>query len=286
MPTDGLKAALVARLDEALAAEKEAEAAPPVTEEAPPDESEAASAVTEEPPPPDPTPAPAPTPTPAATEAPDKEPMEVVSEKADAATESTAEQVAKEAAPAASDEKEAEAPKQTAADDGPASKKRKLDGAPPTAAAAPPPKRTQPLSEAQYWYYLDQEEKKQGPFYPGIVRDWYNEGYFPDEATRFAPSFMGEIPRAAHFQPLKELFSTPLKESAFQTIAPGIAHYPVAALPPQVVQVSDQDLERDELARDKDTHSNPAWLENLLERQKLGGGGGFSGPILKGSFVN
>ena len=44
------------------------------------------------------------------------------------------------------------------------------------------------------WFYKDREGGRQGPFYPGQMRQWYVSGFFP-ASQLVAPSFKGEIPR-------------------------------------------------------------------------------------------
>ena len=91
------------------------------------------------------------------------------------------------------------------------------------------------LTQAQWWYYLDEGEKKQGPFFPGVMRDWFDQGYFPD-TTKVAASFMGEIPRQGTFDSIASLF--PDKESAFRPAA-GIALYPPEAVAPNIVEITE-----------------------------------------------
>ena len=78
----------------------------------------------------------------------------------------------------------------------PESKKRKIEdealpAEPAAAAASSVP--ALPLVRAQWWWYMDGSDKKQGPQYPGPMRDWFAQGYFTAAATKVAPSFMGEV---------------------------------------------------------------------------------------------
>ena len=56
-------------------------------------------------------------------------------------------------------------------------------------------------------YYKDHEQGKQGPFYPGPMREWFRSAYFPPDHTRVAPSFRGEVPKLATFTPISSLFA-------------------------------------------------------------------------------
>mmetsp|Transcript_11214 Transcript_11214/g.26351 ORF Transcript_11214/g.26351 Transcript_11214/m.26351 type:complete len:259 (+) Transcript_11214:68-844(+) len=152
-----------------------------------------------------------------------------------------------------------------------------------TAAAAPAAapaardsaKRAQPaVTRAQWWYYFDAEGKKQGPQYPGSMREWFSQGYFDEASTLVAPSFNGEIPKKDAFRPIDQVFSAPAQESAF-VAAPGIAAFPPERLPSLVYD--DGEIEAKPGAK---------WLEDKLEDLRNGKHSLVTGrPVLKGSFV-
>jgi len=139
-------------------------------------------------------------------------------------------------------------------------------------------------------YYIDGQGVKQGPQFPGPMRDWFQQGahhdfrhqhctwraargpdayvramccrsatdpppgahvralprlsmlrclrhftcdaqgFFPADTTTVAPSFSGEIPRAAAFRTIADTFPAPVPETAF-VAAPGVAHFPPDRLP-------------------------------------------------------
>ena len=53
------------------------------------------------------------------------------------------------------------------------------------------------------------------------------------------------------FEAISDLFSEPLKETAFQKIAAGIALYPVEAQASEVVAVTEQDMLNDEFSAER-----------------------------------
>ena len=125
---------------------------------------------------------------------------------------------------------------------------------------------------AQFWYYKDRSDQKQGPNYPGHMRDWFVAGHFP-EVTLVAPSFSGEVPRQADYYQIRGCFEAPLKETAFCWRS-GISPYPAASLTP-----ADDEA---------DPESPPRGSRRMA-------GGGFArprasnnaaGPVLKGSFCD
>lgn len=122
------------------------------------------------------------------------------------------------------------------------------------------------MSAAILWFYRDKEGRRQGPFYPGQMRQWYQSGFFPPTQA-LAPSFKGEVPRT--FQTLADLF--PSVENAF-VARQGIALWP----PPQdlsrleeAVDVDDGD-DDDRLVVTARPPPRPQWLEKSLERQRAG----------------
>lgn len=154
--------------------------------------------------------------------------------------------------------------------DAPATKKRKVEDAD---AVAPPEHRR--LERAHFFYYLDMSDTKQGPFFPGPMRDWLQAGFFTAE-TKVAPSFGGEVPRLHDFRPASELFDEPLADHAFKAVK-GIAQYPVQEVPQLVVTETES----------SEAPKGPFWLNEKLEAIKRGEVGSVGGgPVLKGSFVN
>lgn len=155
-------------------------------------------------------------------------------------------------------------------------KKRKIDDV----GATPSQNTKKSTLGAQFWYYLDSEEKKQGPFYPGVMRAWFEEGYFVEKETKAAPSFVGEIPRQSGFMTLADLFDEPLKATAFKS-ADGVALFPPKVIPPVIVNDDDEEDEKRPMYR------KATWLDESLERKRKGEYGSIGGgPILKGSFIN
>merc|ERR1711934_104957 len=78
------------------------------------------------------------------------------------------------------------------------------------------------LKKAQYWYYHDTEGSLQGPFFPGQMGGWLQNGYI-DGSLSVGPSFQGEVP--TEFHAVSSLFDEPLNEHAFIP-GPGIANMP------------------------------------------------------------
>lgn len=111
------------------------------------------------------------------------------------------------------------------------------------------------------WFYLDTEGKRQGPFYPGQMRQWFDAGYFP-ETQKIAPSFKGEVPK--QYEELGILFRDQTAEAFLSK--PGIALWPpAAAQSPSWVEE-----EEEEEARAKPVVGRPRWLEDSIRRQKAG----------------
>lgn len=113
------------------------------------------------------------------------------------------------------------------------------------------------LTRAMLWFYKDTGGNRQGPFYPGQMRQWYQAGYFPTTHL-VAPSFHGEIPK--EFAAIDKIFGNDAAEVAF-TAQDNIALFP----PPKQTQAidSDDDVERPPQKR-------PKWLEDSIHRQRLG----------------
>uniref|UniRef100_A0A7S3K6W3 GYF domain-containing protein n=1 Tax=Aureoumbra lagunensis TaxID=44058 RepID=A0A7S3K6W3_9STRA len=111
------------------------------------------------------------------------------------------------------------------------------------------------------WFYRDNEDKRQGPFWPGQMRQWLEAGYLPKNML-IAPSFKGEVPR--DYVPLSQLF--PSFENAF------LARSDIPAFPIAVSQPKESSDNEDVKAktRHESTKKRPKWLEESIERQRLG----------------
>lgn len=121
------------------------------------------------------------------------------------------------------------------------------------------------ISTAILWYYQDKEGKRQGPFYPGQMRQWFESGYFPPD-QRLAPSFMGEVPR--NFVHLNQLFPADVaQDKAFA------AREDIALWPPAQAQSSrdeDDDDDQEKFVMSSQRPTRPQWLEDSIQRQKAG----------------
>ena len=135
---------------------------------------------------------------------------------------------------------------------------------------------------ARYWWYISPDEKKQGPFYPGPMRDWFHGNFFTKELL-VCPSYSGEIPKKNAFLPISTWFPEPLKETAFVPAA-DIALYPPPPEQTRIYDITDEDID----ASNNRTSREPAWLAAKLDDKRKGKGSwtGGGGPVLKGSFVN
>ena len=129
-------------------------------------------------------------------------------------------------------------------------------------------------SSAQFWYYKDRSDQKQGPNYPGHMRDWFVAGHFP-EVTLVAPSFSGEVPRQADYYQIRGCFEAPLKETAFCWRS-GISPYPAASL----TQADDEAVDPGKPAEE----AHVGWLAEALARPRASNNA--AGPVLKGSFCD
>lgn len=71
------------------------------------------------------------------------------------------------------------------------------------------------------WYYCDLAGKKQGPFSPQQMRQWFQSGHLPRE-LRVAPAFAdGRVPLQSDMKRIDELFSDPLSLTAFRSVQLG-----------------------------------------------------------------
>ncbi|KAJ8609559.1 hypothetical protein CTAYLR_006035 [Chrysophaeum taylorii] len=125
--------------------------------------------------------------------------------------------------------------------------------------------RNKDLASVMLWYYWDKESKRQGPFYPGQMRQWFVAGFFPQD-QRIAPSFKGEVPR--HSVRLDQLFT---RDTAADTAF--LAHNDVALWPTAQAQPGpddDVDEDDDKLVMHSRPPSRPQWLEDSIQRQKAG----------------
>ena len=123
---------------------------------------------------------------------------------------------------------------------------------------------------AQFWYYKDRSDQKQGPNYPGHMRDWFAAGHFP-ETTLVAPSFSGEVPRQADYFQIRGTFEEPLKQTAFCWRS-GVSPYPAASMTPA----------DDEVGAERP--AEVGWLAEALARPRSSNNS--AGPVLKGSFCD
>ena len=119
------------------------------------------------------------------------------------------------------------------------------------------------IGAAMLWYYRDKEGKRQGPFYPGQMRQWWTAGFFrPTQLV--APSFRGEVPR--HFVRVDQFFTDDLSREAAFVASEGVALWPAAAA---VDGGGGGDVYAETVAR-ADASKRPDWLEDSLARQRQG----------------
>ena len=122
---------------------------------------------------------------------------------------------------------------------------------------------------AQFWYYKDRSDQKQGPNYPGHMRDWFAAGHFPETHSR--GSFLsGEVPRQADYFQIRGTFEEPLKQTAF--CWPGI---------PRLILPLD-DASRRRGGRRKARRGRLAGGSSRTARSLNDS----AGPVLKGSFCD
>ena len=161
-----------------------------------------------------------------------------------------------QAAPAVAAEEAAEEP---------AAKKEKVEDA--TASEAPAPEmpkqwRNKDPASAMLWFYRDSEGKRQGPFYPGQMRQWFTLGFFKADQL-VAPSFKGEMPR--DFVPIERFYSSDVQKEAAFVAREGIALWPAAQAQPQ----PEDDYDAESVSRGADAQ-RPQWLEDSIRRQRAG----------------
>ena len=117
------------------------------------------------------------------------------------------------------------------------------------------------------WFYRDESGSRQGPFYPGQMRQWFQAGYFP-KSQLLAPSFRGEVPRT--FAPLTELFPADTAAEFAFTAADHVALWPPAVPNRPLPTNDDDDIDGDEDVRQAKRPARPQWLEQSIERQRNG----------------
>ncbi|KAJ8604718.1 hypothetical protein CTAYLR_006567 [Chrysophaeum taylorii] len=102
------------------------------------------------------------------------------------------------------------------------------------------------------WYYVDAAGKKQGPFAPQQMRDWFTAGYLPRD-LRVAPAFANDrVPQHTDMERLDKLFDEPLTVNAFRSAHP-----------------SDQPAPK-KRKRDEPPKETGNWLVDSINRQKAG----------------
>ena len=116
---------------------------------------------------------------------------------------------------------------------------------------------------AMLWYYADREGKRQGPFYPGQMRQWFAAGFFKPRQL-VAPSFKGEVPRA--FVRIAQFYAGAVQQEAAFVAREGIALWPTAQAP----QPDPDDDPDGEVVRRGGVQRRPQWLEDSLRRQRAG----------------
>ena len=176
-----------------------------------------------------------------------------------------------EAAPEAAAAPEAVATETNA----PEAKKQKTEGAEESETPADAPKEVReepkPMPKkwvgrdpgtAMLWYYRDKEGRRQGPYYPGQMRQWFTAGFFSPR-QEVAPSFKGEVPR--EFVHIEQFYASAHQKEAAFVAADGIALWPMAQ-----ADAPDDDDDRDAAARPSGAQRRPQWLEDSLRRQRAG----------------
>ena len=146
----------------------------------------------------------------------------------------------------------------------PPKKKPKEEKAEPPAEPAPPPLpkqwRKKAPGGAMLWFYKDREGGRQGPFYPGQMRQWYVSGFFP-ASQLVAPSFKGEIPR--EYARLDAFYTNATEREAAFVAMEGVALWPTARAAPD----APADDERNDAGGED---RRPQWLEDSIRRQRAG----------------
>ena len=116
------------------------------------------------------------------------------------------------------------------------------------------------VGRAMLWYYRDKAGKRQGPFYPGQMRQWYVSGFFP-ASQLVAPSFKGEIPR--EYARLDAFYTNATEREAAFVAQEGVALWPTARAAPDA---PGDDERNDAGGEDR----RPQWLEDSIRRQRAG----------------
>lgn len=116
--------------------------------------------------------------------------------------------------------------------------------------------RAKDLRAACAWYYVDTAGKKQGPFSPKQMRDWFAAGYLPRE-LRVGPAFSdGRIPVQSDMERIDRLFDEPLSLTAFRFLQPGDTLAPA----PKKQRVEQRKMPK----------QTGNWLQDSINRQKAG----------------
>jgi len=96
------------------------------------------------------------------------------------------------------------------------------------------------VKTSQWWYYLDNaSQSMQGPYYPGQMRDWFQQGYFTLQ-TLVAPSFQGEMPQ--RYAQIGQVFPNAEAEAVFLP-GEGVALYP----PEEIVTEEPKEITQEEV---------------------------------------
>lgn len=114
---------------------------------------------------------------------------------------------------------------------------------------------------AMLWFYKDKDGVRQGPFYPGQMRQWWVSGFFP-VTQLVGASFKGDVPR--EFVEVYRIFpdARETDKSVAFIAREGITLWPPAFAPPPP--------DEDEIYRQPQHTKRPQWLEDSLRRQKAG----------------
>lgn len=135
----------------------------------------------------------------------------------------------------------------------------------PKAMAPPSTKLKASLVHAQWWYYQDSASALQGPFYPGQMAAWFQDGFFPISLC-VGPSFQGEVPQGFHS--IAALFEEPMHmcparvctwECFPRAFVPGPG---IANLPPQDPSLKiEREPTRDEVIRQLSSFKAASYMD-------------------------
>mmetsp|Transcript_4392 Transcript_4392/g.13831 ORF Transcript_4392/g.13831 Transcript_4392/m.13831 type:complete len:137 (+) Transcript_4392:209-619(+) len=133
------------------------------------------------------------------------------------------------------------------------------------------------------WYYCDKDGRRQGPFWPGQMRQWFEDGFF-HETQIVGPSYKGEIPKG--YAMISHYFGDAgaiLEATAF-VAAEGVALFPNALATDSQAQPEGSDDEMPTRRAAANASDKPQWLEDSLKRQKAGFHRMIYGPVERENY--